>query len=49
MNLSNEILNHYISSFFPFFSFLLFFITCKQKQTQKKNSTMAVIQVAVKN
>jgi hypothetical protein len=36
MNLDDDILNHYISSFFPFFSFPFFFITCKQKQIQKK-------------
>jgi hypothetical protein len=48
MNLDDDILNHYISSFFLFFSFLFFFITYKQKQTQRRNATKAVIQVAVK-
>jgi hypothetical protein len=36
MNLDDDILNPYISSFFLFFYFPFFLFTCKQKQTQKK-------------
>jgi hypothetical protein len=36
MNLGNEILNHYISSFFPFFAFLFFFEYLQAKLKKKK-------------
>jgi hypothetical protein len=36
INLDDDILNHYISSFFPFFSFPFFFITLQAKANTKE-------------